>query len=319
MKTNPIKMRIGLGGIVVLLALGVQLSTAQGAHFLYTGGHGLDSTRLATFGGNTFTQVAPGFGAMTDALWQSALAGGFGPFDAIVVGEGTPIPSSNTRIAIANYVLQGGRIIVISGHGHAPNDSAWLNAGFGFSTVVAQGCLSGESFAGNIEGGASGTSFAGGPGTLFNGSCTTHFTIASRPAGVLVMYGDASTDIVWAREFGNGVVVWLGWDYCCTSAFNADLWYEVMNSALLVESGAQQINDLMAVVNGMSIPSQEKSVLIGQLREGINAERARPCDPTILSGFINEVNKARNRGQLTSAQANQLINAARAIKPLVSC
>src|SRR5439155_12925446 len=129
--------------------------------FLYTGGHLLNSSNLTTFGGHTFTTIGS-----SDASWTTAFAGGFGDFDAIVVGEGSPIPSAAIRAAITSYVSGGGRIIVLSSHGFS--ESQFLNAVFGYSTVVASGCDDSEGVAGSLQAGAAGTTFAGGPATLRN-------------------------------------------------------------------------------------------------------------------------------------------------------
>ncbi len=196
--------------------------------FLYTGGHGLNASKLTTYGGHTYTTIGG-----SDAAWTTAFAGGFGAFDAVVVGEGTPVPSAAVRAAIVSYVSGGGRIIVISGHGFS--EAAFLNGVFGYSTVIAQGCLDSETVAGSLQAGAAGTTFAGGPATLRDLSCTTHFTIASRPAGAVLMYGNATSDIAWVKQSGAGLVTWLGWDYCCGSdAFQND-WYRVLDSALHVD------------------------------------------------------------------------------------
>jgi hypothetical protein len=210
--------------------------------FLYTGGHGLSSAKLTTFGGHTFTTIGAG-----DAAWTTALGGGYGAFDAIVVGEGSPVPAAATRAAIASYVSAGGRIIVISGHGGS--EHLFLNAVFGYSTVVASGCLDNESVAGNVQAGAVGTTFAGGPPTLRNLSCTTHFTSASRPANAALMYADATSDLAWAKQSGAGMLVWLGWDYCCGSDSFQNDWYRVLDSALHVELDPDIDQDTVLNVN----------------------------------------------------------------------
>jgi hypothetical protein len=200
-------------------------STPGPKRFLYTGGHFLDSGKLTTFGGHTYLTIGG-----TDFAWTSALAGDYGPFDAFVVGEGTPIPSSSVQAAIVNYVTGGGRVMVISGHGFS--ETAFLNAVFGYSTVVVQGCIENETVAGNLQAVAAGTSFGSGPAELRNLSCTTHFASGSRPAGASAMYADAATDTVWLNQLGGGVVAWLGWDFCCGSFDRQDDWYRVLDSAL---------------------------------------------------------------------------------------
>lgn len=210
--------------------------------FLYTGGHGLNSAKLTTFGGHTFTTIGG-----SDAAWTNALGGGFGVFDAIIVGEGAPVPSLATRVAIAGYVSAGGRIIVISGHGGS--EFQFLNGVFGYSTAVSSACDASEGVAGTLQSAAAGTSFAGGPATLRNLSCTTHFTSASRPASAVLMYGGTTGDLAWAKQSGAGTVVWLGWDYCCGSDSFQNDWYRVLDSALHVELDPDVDGD--GVLNGV--------------------------------------------------------------------
>ena len=98
---------------VVLLAL---LSLASGPAFagrmLYTGGHWIYPEYLSAFGGNTMTVVGG-----SDASYSQAFAGTYGAFDAIVVGEGSPVPSVAVRAQIVDYVNNGGRVIVTGSHG----------------------------------------------------------------------------------------------------------------------------------------------------------------------------------------------------------
>jgi hypothetical protein len=61
----------------------------EAGQLLYTGGHGLDPGNLSAQGGYTHITIGS-----SDGAWTTALTGGFGAFDAIIVGEGTPVPSA---------------------------------------------------------------------------------------------------------------------------------------------------------------------------------------------------------------------------------
>ncbi|MBM3839065.1 MAG: hypothetical protein FJ398_14075 [Verrucomicrobia bacterium] len=100
---------------------------------------------------------------------------------------------------------------------------------------ISQQAIANEAVAGSLQAGAVGTTFAGGPATLRDLSCTTHFTSGSRPAGAALIYANATTDLVWVKQVGSGTVVWLGWDYCCGSDSFQNDWYRVLDSALHVE------------------------------------------------------------------------------------
>lgn len=194
--------------------------------FLYTGGHGLDDARVAALG-RTYAEFTP-----DDAGWAAALAGVYGSFSAILVGEdsGSGSISPATQTAIASYVSGGGRIIVASDH---DGNAAFLNSVFGYLTTVAYGCFDDDSVAGSLQAGAAGTSFAGGPATVGNLSCTSALDIGSVPATARTIYAAPGVALAFAGQYGSGRVVWLGWDYCCggSEAQNDD-WYLVLDSSI---------------------------------------------------------------------------------------
>lgn len=219
----------------LLLALLVSASTAYAARFLYTGGHSLDDPRVAALG-HTYSEFVG-----DDAGWAAALGGAYGPFTAILVGEnsGSRALSASTSSAIAAYVSAGGRVIVASDHN---GNLGFLNAVFGYSTTVRYGCYDDDSVAASIQAGATGTTFAGGPATVGNLSCTSAFDSASVPASARKLYtgndAGAPTTLAFAGGYGSGRLVWLGWDYCCGGSVQQnDDWYMVLDSAIKFSGG----------------------------------------------------------------------------------
>lgn len=215
---------------VLLLALVLCASSANAARFLYTGGHGLDSTRVSAIG-HTYTEFAG-----DDAGWATAFSGGYGAFDAIMVGEaaGYYAISPSTQASIASYVSNGGRVIVASDHNGNVN---FMNPVFGYATTVNYGCMDDESVAGAKQPGAAGTTFGGGPPTVSNLSCTSALNLASVPAGAQTIYAGAGTSVAFGADYGSGRVVWLGYDFCCSygladSAMKQDDWYLVLDNSI---------------------------------------------------------------------------------------
>ena len=216
--------------IALSLVLLVSAGAANAARFLYTGGHSLDGPRVAALG-HTYAVFTP-----NDAGWAAALAGTYGPFSAIVVGEASNSYSLTvaTSSAIAAYVGAGGRVIVASDHN---GSVGFLNAIFGYSAVVHYGCRSNGLVAASLQLSAVGSSFAGGPTTVSNLSCTSAFTSASIPATSRNLYtgtdGGVATTLVFASGYGTGRLVWQGWDFFPRgTAGQQDDWYMVFDSSL---------------------------------------------------------------------------------------
>jgi RTX calcium-binding nonapeptide repeat (4 copies) len=228
-----------LAGLIFSLALLAVLAfvlpaSASAARILYASGHGLDETRLMTFGGHT--AVDPGVGGFdgcSDEEWAAALART--DFDVLMVGENAPSClgpdpsdlSSETLQAIGNYVRNGKPIIITGAH---DDENDFMNFVFGFSTTN-EANDSGENLTGTLQPGATGTPFAGGPATLTTPSetnllgSTPGTTIYSGPEGVYV----------FTTPFGAGVVTYLAWDFCCGSDPVMDDWYRVLDRALAVK------------------------------------------------------------------------------------
>ena len=87
---------------------------------------------------------------------------------------------------------------------------------------------------------------------------------------------------------------------------------------------AQATQNLIGTINGMGLPSGVTASLLGPLNQVTNllsdnnpANDISACGS--LNAFINEVNAKQASGQLTAAQANQLRQAANAIKVSLGC
>ena len=206
--------------------------SAEAARFLYTGGHGADLAR-ATALGDTFQEIPA-----DDAGWSTALSGGYGAFDAFVAGEnsGNTTLSASTRSAIAAYVNNGGKVIIVGDH---EGSTSFLNPVFGYSAVASYGCDYGQAVGGTKTAATVGTSFASGPPALRNLSCTGALVASSLPAGVKTMYAGDGTSLVFTASYGRGQIGYLGWDLCgefeeCGNepAYEDD-WYIVLHAALL--------------------------------------------------------------------------------------
>ncbi|MGI0025359.1 MAG: thrombospondin type 3 repeat-containing protein, partial [Nitrososphaera sp.] len=178
-------------------------------------------------------------------LW----GGGFGTFDAIIVGEATSVNfgalSAATLSSIASYVSSGGRVIVHGAHGGFEDD--FLNQAFGFGTTVVDidfGICCGEGFPYTKQPSAAGTSFAGAPAALIGGNIST--VLGSNPG--ITMYAGGGGTSVFMDSFGSSVVGFLGWDFCCghTSPTQIDDWYKALDSALQFEpdTDGDSVNDV---------------------------------------------------------------------------
>lgn len=271
-----------LARALLALALLCSASAAYAGRFLYTGGHRLSDPRVAALGHTYATFVAD------DAGWATALSGGYGPFDAVLVGEASKrrALSASTSAAIAAYVSAGGRVIVVSDHRGAVG---FLNAVFGYSTTVRYGCYSDGSVAGAIQAGAIGTTFAGGPATVGNLSCTSAFNSASLPASARKLYtgtdGVAPTTLAFAGGYGSGRLVWLGWDYCCGGTVRqVDDWYMVLDSSIRFSGGtcAGLLNGQLTLCRDICEVRQTPATLAGLTKlYTIIFRSAPPC-----GGFV---------------------------------
>lgn len=222
MKREHLDWRKGLLAGFVLLVVVVATAMPAGAAdiLMADNNHSIDETRLSTFGGHTVVAV---FDGDSDADWATALAGGFGDFDLIIIAEDTEAASTlsaGTLSDIADYVSAGGCVIVSGNHN---NEDETLNAIFGFSTTNVN-----DDDTASLQGSASGTAFDGGPATLVDLSAVEALTGAP---GV-VYYAQATSGAAWVfvAEFGAGVVGYHGWDFNeAGSSGDQDDWYDVLD------------------------------------------------------------------------------------------
>jgi len=176
---------------------------------------------LAVRGKNQITSLA-----LTDGNVQDAFSGDFGSFGAVVVSEAILSLSPESYALFSQYVESGGCLILTGDHGEGEDE--FLNNTFGYSVSVVDTDQGIDTFA--IQAGASGTLFAGGPGTLVAADETAAF---SNTPGT-VIYSGSTGVAVFTAVFGAGTVVAIGWDYCCTPPSEPEPildWYEVVNRA----------------------------------------------------------------------------------------
>lgn len=162
---------------------------------------------------------------VTDADVQQALAGGFGPFNALLFSENIEDLTPQTYQLINNYVSGGGCVVVTSSH---EDETEFLNSSFGYNLSVDAVQDAVDTFA--IQPGANRTQFGGGPGTLVAASLTVAF--GNTPGTTI--YDGATGVAVFTDQFGQGTVVAIGWDYCCDPPDEPGPildWYEVVNRA----------------------------------------------------------------------------------------
>jgi hypothetical protein len=250
--------------LCLILFANASYAAPPGMPFLYTGGHDLDSFRLWVLGHN------PVYFTPSDAGWTAALAGENGPYSGIVVGERQKeySLSAATSKKIADYVAAGGRVVVVNDHQASLN---FLNGVFGYSATQRYGCYSDGSTAGNLQSPAAAvTTFAAGPSSVTNQSCTAGLDSAGIPGTARKLYtgydfgqfeaarirpsviSAPATTAVFASAFGKGRLVWMGWDFYDSSqtvllasaktggtakpdvSFDspADDWYIVLDNAL---------------------------------------------------------------------------------------
>jgi len=159
---------------------------------------------------------------------QDALAGAFGPFDALLFSETIDPLSDETYALINNYVSSGGCVVVTGSHDEGIGlEEPFLNNTFGYniSAPTIEDLIPFQ-----IQPSATGTPFEGGPPTLISADASEAF---SNTPGTTI-YSGAEGVIVFTDEFGAGQVIAIGWDYCCTPPNEPDPiadWFEVINRA----------------------------------------------------------------------------------------
>jgi len=172
------------------------------------------------------------FNSYDDASWATAVAAA----DVILVGERHFIYSSTsafTHAALGTFVSSGGTFVGHSAYSTLGMDELF-NAAFASSIAFSTyGCTGTVADSLNVVA-AAGTSFAGGPATIDDPSCTFSVSSSSLPAGALDIYNDGANTSVFASGFGSGAYSYLGWDFCvaCASAEDTTAWTSVLDSAI---------------------------------------------------------------------------------------
>jgi Ca2+-binding RTX toxin-like protein len=133
---------------------------------------------------------------------------------------------------IRSYVASGGGLILSDNTQFAA--ASLLDRVFGI--VVTQGANPGTT---TKQAAAAGTNFASGPGTLTQNNGTDFLT--GLPAGAASIYANGANSSVVAFTFGNGEIVFLGWDWFNSDPPNAGLqnggWQNVLGRALTEVAG----------------------------------------------------------------------------------
>jgi Ca2+-binding RTX toxin-like protein len=146
--------------------------------------------------------------------------------------ELAPDLSGDAVHIIRSYVASGGGLIISSNTD--PFAATFLDRVFGIS--VTEAANPGTT---TKQAAATGTNFAGGPGTLPDNNGTDYLT--GLPAGAASIYANGANSSVVAFTFGNGTIVFLGWDWFDSDPPNAGLqnggWQNVLGRALTEVAG----------------------------------------------------------------------------------
>jgi PEP-CTERM motif len=185
----------------------LSLTGAQAAVILYTSGHGIN-TAAATAGGVTLATgvstsgISTSGGALGVAL---AGGGGYGAFDAVVIGENLGGMDAAARTAFTSYISSGGHGVVLGAHG---SEAAFLNSTFGLSvTAHSPFCSYCSEPISRVAG--------SGPETLegLNGSWFLDDADESE-LGTVLYRRDAGGVAAFNKTIGSGTLTWLAWDFC---------------------------------------------------------------------------------------------------------
>jgi subtilisin family serine protease len=168
------------------------------------------------------------FSGLTASDWKRAISGA----SLIVIPEldrGDLLPSlpADTQVAIRDFVGAGGGLITLLTN-RGPRASRVLNGVFGFS-LGTEVNLFGVSQTLKTAA-ATGTAFAGGPGSLPGVSATMGIPTSSLPPGSRSLYESGSATSVFTAPYGSGLIACLGFDWYATPT-PAD-WETVLGSAV---------------------------------------------------------------------------------------
>lgn len=176
--------------------------------------------------------------------WSSVLSSGF---DAIVIEENGG--TNATSVAIANYITNGGRVIVAGYTGVNGNSSSCTgsNSLYGalFGVPYSTQC---SYIDGNNSGIYSataailGTTFAGGPSGL-SGPSSVHAITSTLAANSTVFYKSNTYGAQVVRTtLGLGDYFHIGFDYCCVIGASQEAdYYSVLNRAITFNSSPASV------------------------------------------------------------------------------
>jgi Ca2+-binding RTX toxin-like protein len=105
---------------------------------------------------------------------------------------------------------------------------------FGYSLAVGAGGVTSPR-----TGEVAGTSFAGGPASLAANNATRSLAAGSLPGGAATMYADGANATVVAFSYGDGEIVFLGWDWFGAAPVGTQDggWLNVLNRAVAEVAG----------------------------------------------------------------------------------
>ncbi len=218
-----------IGTLVGAAALAI--SAQASATTIYVDGGDHNSNYLSVLSGLGYDYTY--FSSSSAAGWDAALTNA----DVIMVGERHSIfsyTSAATRDDLGAFVAAGGNFIGHSAYATGNGMDEFMNDAFGYSmTYSTVGCGSSNTDALNTAA-AAGTSFEGGPAGLDDPSCTFSLSSASIPTTALNLYTDGANTTVFADTLGDGVVSYIGWDFCvgCSSSIDTAAWTAVLDSAI---------------------------------------------------------------------------------------
>lgn len=226
MYSSSLKSIAAASLIGLTTVLGGSLQRAEATNIIYTSGHAIDTT-AAALGDVFLVSGVPTSGIGTDVTSiNNAIGGGFGAFDALVIGENLP-GTAAARTAISNYTLAGGHTVVLGAHG---SEAAFLNDVFGLSVTVHAGGFC--SFCNDPISKVAGD----GPNDLLglNGS----WFIDNAPSTILYER-DAGGTAAFVMTYGSGTLSWLAWDFCECGNSDVDqaAWFSVLGEAAINEGG----------------------------------------------------------------------------------
>lgn len=190
------------------------------------------------------------FNDVTASGVSDALAGQ----DMLIVPElesGSWNPDNSTANEIKNFATNGGTIIKF---GFSGDNAGFLNGVFDFNVVEQNAFVSNKTTA-SID-----TPFELGPDTLPNNNGTDGLRISSLPAGSSVIYQSGDLATVVLIPYGDGFVVYIGWDW-----FNAAPNGNVDGGWLDVLASVVELADMDRFANNDKFSTDDSIQVVGNV------------------------------------------------------